>query len=143
MTQQRFYTARTTQPKPYATALIIDDNDFYAQAITKDLARRGTTSFTRADSAAQGIALLDTQGEAFDLVVTDISMESEYAGVRVLNHLKRKQLPGDYAVATTALNYWFGFYPIGAFYKYYMQVNYMIPKRPIRERNTVLWVPGR
>lgn len=143
MSKPKFYSANTVTPPIYRNVLIVDDNDFYAAAIQQDLMSRGSEDFTRATSAAQGIALIDEHGQDYDLVVSDISMESEYAGVRVLNHLKKLQLPGDYAVATTALNYWFGFYPLGAFYKYLMQVNYMIPKRPIRQNNAVLWVEGK
>ena len=115
MTQKKFYTAKTKTPPTYAAVLIVDDNDFYAEAIQKDLEARGSRAFTRAKTAAEGIAFIDERGGDFDLVVTDISMESEYAGVKVLAHLKKLKLRGDYAVATTALNYWFGFYPIGAF----------------------------
>lgn len=143
MTQKKFYTANTTTPPKYPTVLIVDDNDFYAEAIQNDLQTRGSETFTRAKTAAEGIAIIDEHGQEFDLVVTDISMESEYAGVKVLAHLKKLQLPGDYAVATTALNYWFGFYPIGAFYKHAMHVDYMIPKRPIRQDSKVLWVDGK
>lgn len=142
MTQEKFYTATTTTPKSYPNVLIIDDNDFYAAAIQEDLASRGSVEFTRAKSAAEGIALIDEKGAGYDLIVTDISMETEYAGVKVLAHLKKLKLPGDYAVATTALNYWFGFYPIGAFYKRLMRVDYMVPKRPIRNDNKVLWIKG-
>lgn len=122
--------------------LVVDDNDFYAERLMADLASRGATC-ERAHSAAEGMQRLDTEAHRFDAVVTDISMETELAGLKVLRHARRIGFQGPVACATTALDARWAFtlnrYILGRLYR----ADYLIPKRPIVRDHQVLWIKVR
>lgn len=122
--------------------LVVDDNDFYAERLMADLASRGATC-ERAHNAAEGMGLLDADALRYDAVITDISMETELAGLKVLRHARRIGFRGPVACATTALDARWAFmlnrYILGRLYR----ADFLIPKRPIVLENQVLWIQVR
>src|SRR5690348_14673389 len=63
--------------------LVVDDEEDIRTALKRRLEREGYTVLT-AESAAAGIAALQDGGPAFDVVITDLSMEDENSGVKML-----------------------------------------------------------
>ncbi|MCB2212410.1 response regulator [bacterium] len=72
------------QPGSLTRVLLVDDNDRYAKSLTEDLHRRGVEDIVRAVNAKEGVELLRARGDEFDGVVSDISMEHQISGLRVL-----------------------------------------------------------
>lgn len=135
--RRRWRGAPVAEVRALGRVLVIDDNPRYMALLTAALAPL-SQSIEHADSAAQGIARL-TEG-AFDAVVTDLSMETELAGLRVLAYLRRQGFGGQVAVASTAMDRAIGL----AFNRIYMGwrfgCHYVVPKRPLRERGELVWV---
>lgn len=120
--------------------LVVDDNDRYARALESDLRARGVHTL-RAASAAEGIRLFEARADQLDGVVTDISMESELAGLRLVRHVRRRAFPGSLAVASTAFDRRIGFAVNRLVLGHLLPCDYLIPKRPIARGGTVLWLP--
>jgi CheY-like chemotaxis protein len=136
-----WYGAPAYNPPKMSYVLVVDDNDFYADKISAQLASIGAVT-VRARTATEGIEILSNNFEKFDGVVSDICMESEFAGLRVLKYCRDNNFKGTVAVATTALDMWIGFKLIGPIYKYIYKCHFMIPKRPIINDDVILWLKG-
>lgn len=80
-------------------ALVVDDEKMILRLLTQVLERDGFTVVT-ASSAARGKAAL-AQGEAFDIVITDLRMESPLAGFEVVK-AANQLIPRPVIVVLTA-----------------------------------------
>lgn len=138
-----FYGFKINTPPAFKRVLIIDDNPHYADRIEADILKRSDAEIVKAVSAAGGMAIMDAEHDKFDAIVTDMSMESEYAGMRVLRHARKIGYKGHLCVATTALDYWYGLFTTGLVFRYYFGADYMIPKRPINHEEKVYWLGGK
>jgi len=123
--------------------LLADDNDRYAEALTRDLRKRGAQEVIRVFDAASAVEKLRTEGDTIDTVVTDISMETQVSGLQVLRAARHGHPGRLVVVATTGLDTHLGFlfnrFFLGRLYK----CDYLIPKKPIKQDGRVFWVPGR
>ncbi len=122
--------------------LLVDDNDSYADAITQDLENRGA-SVIRARSAAEGISVLRERANELDGVVSDISMETQISGLKVLRTARRvRDFHGTVTCATTGLDtpvsFFLNRFILGKLYR----SDFIIPKRPIRREKKVIWIKG-
>jgi DNA-binding LytR/AlgR family response regulator len=139
---RRWFGLAVGDSPAFKRVLVVDDNDFYAEQLTTDLAARGA-QVERACNAAEGMDLLERRGADFDAVVTDISMETELAGLKVLRKARRCGFRGRVATATTGLDSWWGFtinrFVLGVMYR----SDYLIPKKPIVDDGHVLWIQVR
>ena len=64
--------------------LVIDDEESVLNAIQRRLGREGF-QITTANSAEEGIEMVKSAEEPFDIIVTDMSMDEPDSGLRVLN----------------------------------------------------------
>ena len=123
--------------------LLVDDNDSYAEILSGDLKKRGVEEILRAYDAEQGVSMLAKHGDAIDAVVTDISMESQIAGLKVLKAARSNGSKRILAVASTGLDSKIGMkfnkWLMGSVYK----SDYVIPKKPIKADGRVFWVPTK
>lgn len=142
ITVQRWHGLKVTEAPVFRRVLVVDDNDYYAEQLMADLASRGAIC-ERACSASEGIAMLNEDGSRFDAVITDISMETELAGLRVLRHARRIAFAGQVGTATTALDARWAFTLNRFFLGMVYQADYLIPKRPITQKGEVLWIRVR
>ncbi|MFH1863048.1 MAG: response regulator [bacterium] len=120
-------------------ALLVDDNDDYARMLLTHLEPLGY-EFQRAKSAAEGCQNLFKSGVAYyGLVVTDITMEGQTAGLRLIRKMRRKGYLGTLIVASTGFNA-----PVVAFLaKPFMAlwgVDVLIPKEPLK-RGQIVYIP--
>lgn len=128
-------------PPKMQHVLLADDNDFYAGKLSRSM-QSETTYVTRVASAAQAIALLEQQANHYDAVVTDMSMETELAGLKVLAFCKKIKFPGVVAVATTALDSYWAFFINQWLFSWY-GADYLIPKKFIQKQRYVIWLPSK
>lgn len=130
---------RAVEPPPFQHVLVVDDNRFYAEVLSKDLRSREAI-VERAASAEEGLAILADHGTRFDALVTDISMENELAGLRLLRLRRRGGFDGKVAVSSTALDSRFGMFVNRWILISLYRADYLIPKRPIRNERAVQWL---
>lgn len=130
---------RPGRPPAMKRVLLVDDNDRYASAISSDLESRGA-EVVRVRSAVEGVAMIEQQGASFDGIVTDITMETQISGLRVLRAALRTGFEGTVATASTGLDTGIGYFVnrflLGAIYG----CRYLIPKRLIKQRKKVVWI---
>jgi len=79
--------------------LVIDDEEAVLKATTRRLAREGF-EVASASTADEGIALLTSVDEPFDVIVTDMSMEDPHSGLRVLTAAFSRDLFAEVIVMT-------------------------------------------
>lgn len=139
---QRWHGLEVSESPVFRRVLVVDDNDYYAEQLTADLVSRGALC-ERACSASEGIAMLSQDSDRFDAVITDISMETELAGLKVLRHARRIAFAGQVGTATTALDARWAFTLNRFFLGVVYQADYLIPKRPITQKGEVLWIRVR
>ncbi len=85
-------------------ALIIDDNDDYAALLLGHLEPRGF-HFDRARSAREGLEILNQNGvRGYRLIVTDITMEGQTAGLKLIRQIRQLRYRGVLMVASTGFN---------------------------------------
>ncbi len=122
--------------------LIVDDNDRYAEVLTADLESRGATVL-RAYNAAEGVELLRQKGAELDGVVTDISMETQISGLKVLRMARKiRDFTGTVTCATTGLDTPISFFLNQFFLGKLYRCDFIIPKRPIKKEKKVIWIKG-
>lgn len=84
--------------------LIVDDNDRYAALIREHYEPLGY-SCDRVGTAAEGIQRVKDAGLShYSVIVTDITMESQMAGFKLIRYLKKEQFPGTLVVASTGFD---------------------------------------
>jgi DNA-binding NtrC family response regulator len=79
--------------------LVIDDEEDVLRAVQRRLERDGK-KVTVASSAAQGIEMIAAVPKAFDVIVTDMSMDDPEAGLRVLHAAFARDLFAEVIVMT-------------------------------------------
>ncbi len=99
--------AKMKAPQRMARVLLADD-DPTARLTLQTVLEAGGYHVDSAASAAEAVSLLD-QSE-YELVLTDLAMESPQAGLRVLAHARMK----DYRPATALVTSWRGRMPKGS-----------------------------
>lgn len=130
---------KTMQLRSLGRVLLVDDNDRYADALTADLQARGA-EVIRAYDATEGVRRLREEDPPFDGVVTDISMETQVSGLRVLREARRRGIR-LIAVASTGLDTPIGYFLNRLILGRLLGGTHLIPKRPIKQRGEILWIP--
>lgn len=86
------------------SALIVDDNDDYTGMLLSHLEPLGY-QFERARSAGEGLELLHKSSpQYYSLIVTDITMEGQTAGMKFIRQIRRYGYKGVLMVASTGFN---------------------------------------
>jgi hypothetical protein len=121
--------------------LLVDDRAKYANLISEFFSKFGYL-IDRAVSAREGIGILNEKGlDHYRVIVTDISMEHQLAGLELTYFLFRKKYSGTVVVASTGFDVYLGMF----FSKLFMGiigVHYLIPKTSIIRRDFVFY-PAR
>lgn len=129
-----------SRPPQLTNVLLVDDNDRYAAALTTDMESRGA-SVVRARNASEGVSILRKRASEFDGIVTDISMEGQLSGLRVLRAARPNGFSGALSVASTGLDtrigYLFNWFALGVLFR----CDFLIPKRPIKKEGEIFWLP--
>ena len=80
-------------------ALVIDDEEQARAAVARRLAREGY-DVVCADSQAEGLALIASAERSFDVVITDMVMESPESGLEVLKAAFARDIFSEVIVLT-------------------------------------------
>ena len=112
-------------------ALIVDDNDDYTAMLLSHLEPRGY-KFDRARSALEGLKQLQETGPThYSLIVTDITMEGQTAGLRLIRQIRRSGYRGVLMVASTGFNLAVVLHLSRIFLPLW-GVDLLIPKKPLK-----------
>ncbi len=85
--------------------LLVDDNDRYAAILEEYFQSRGYT-IERARDGAEGYKLFRERGrDYYAVIVTDITMESQMAGIHMLKKIHRDGYKGTVVVASTGFDF--------------------------------------
>ncbi len=118
--------------------LLVDDRAKYANLISEFFSKSGYL-IDLAVSAKQGIGMLNDKGlDHYRVVVTDVSMEHQLAGLELTYFLLRKKYAGTVVMASTGFDVFLGMF----FSKLFMGilgVHYLIPKTSIVKRDFIFY----
>ncbi len=128
-------------PSAKKQLLLVDDRAKYSDIIS-DFFKEYGYLVDLAVSAKQGIGMLKAKGlDHYRVVVTDITMEHQWAGLEVIYFLFRKKYAGTVVMASTGFNLSVGMF----FSKLFMGifgVHYLVPKTSVIKRDFVFY-PAR
>jgi CheY-like chemotaxis protein len=130
---------KSSPPPALRKILLIDDNDNCAEVFIKDFQSRGT-EVVRVSSATEAIELFNGKMKSFDGIVTDITMETQHAGLRILHLIKKSEYRGIVTVTSTAFNTAIGLVVTRFLLKKFFHCHYLIPKRPLFKAGKVIWL---
>ncbi|MBD3368977.1 response regulator [Candidatus Fermentibacteria bacterium] len=126
-------------PPRVDSVLLVDDNDRYAEVIRAHLERRGAM-VERARSAREGLLVLEKRAGSFQCLITDITMETQLSGLRILRKARGLGFSGMKVTTSTGLDTRIGYlvnrFVLGILYG----CDYLIPKKPIKRRGKVAWI---
>ncbi|TGL56196.1 response regulator [Leptospira ognonensis] len=118
--------------------LIVDDNDKYAINLKNYFDQMGISS-DRAVDAKQGLDLYN-QNKSYDMIVSDITMETQTSGLWMMRKIYKSGYTGTMVIASTGFDVW-GVMPFSKFFlAWFCGLNWMIPKVPLK-KGEVLWFP--
>ncbi len=110
--------------------LIVDDNDKYARLLDSHFSGLGYVS-ERAVDAAEGFRMFESHPrDYYRVLVTDITMETQLAGVHMLGRFKRAGFPGTVVVASTGFDAPGGM-PLSRLLLRFYGVHFLIPKTTV------------
>lgn len=123
--------------------LIVDDNDRYARHIDEYFRAKGVSDVDRVYTANEGIVRVQEKGlDHYDIIVSDITMESQLAGLKLFSYLGKQKYPGNLIVASTGFDVKIGLWLSKWWLKKY-GTSYLIPKRPMKESQIFIFHPCR
>jgi len=89
--------------------------------------------FDRARSAREGLETLQVNGaSAYRLIITDITMEGQMAGLRLIKKIRRNGFRGVLMVASTGFNSGLVL-QLARFFMAAMGVDILVPKEPLKK----------
>jgi len=110
--------------------LLVDDNDKYAK-ILSDYFLKKNYSIDRAYDGKEALEMLEKNGvDYYDIILTDITMESQLAGLTFLKKARKMGYKGKTIIASTGFNYSIAmiFAPL---FLNHLKVDYLIPKTSV------------
>jgi CheY-like chemotaxis protein len=118
--------------------LLVDDNDRYAELLAEYFEGYGYT-IERARNAREGLELyLNHNKDFYDVIVSDITMESQLAGYSMIKKIFRTDYRGTVVFASTGFDVTFGMLISRYLFKKY-GVDYLVPKTTVIDRSPVFY----
>ncbi|MFN3604213.1 MAG: response regulator transcription factor [Leptonema sp. (in: bacteria)] len=117
--------------------LLVDDNDKYAKIIIELFADK--YEIHRAKNGKEAIEFLEKNGVNFySLIITDITMESQLAGLNFLKRARKKGYHGKIIIASTGFNYSIAL-NLAPLFLNSLKVDYLIPKDSLLKKELLLY----
>jgi CheY-like chemotaxis protein len=114
--------------------LLVDDNDRYAAILDEYFQALGYTS-DRARDGAEGYRLFQERGkEHYAVIVTDITMESQMAGIHMLKKIHKDGYRGTVVVASTGFDFP-GATTLSRILLAGIGIDYLIPKTSVLKKD--------
>ncbi len=121
--------------------LIVDDNERYSKALGA-LFEQKIFAVHKSISAKDACAVIEEKGLAyFDILLTDITMERQLAGLSLLRKLQKKSFPGIVIVASTGFDFP-GITKLSCISLTLLGAHYIIPKKSIRQGKPLFYPTG-
>lgn len=118
--------------------LLVDDNDKYAKILTDYFSPLGYR-MERACSAAEGLQKMQEKGiDFFSVIVTDITMETQLAGVFMLGKIKKMGYKGTVVVASTGFDVPPGM-TVSRLILPFFGVHYVVPKTTVLKKELLFY----
>jgi len=118
--------------------LIVDDNDKYAVILEEYFKKFGYNT-DRAVNAAEGLDKFESNPQDYyDLIVTDITMESQLAGVWMIRTIHKMGYSGKLIVASTGFDVPGGLFLSKLVFRKY-GVEYLIPKTTLLKKRPLFY----
>ena len=118
--------------------LLVDDNQKYMDLLKEHFENLGYTIDT-AVLAGEGLAKFQEQAvDYYDVIVTDITMETQLAGVTMLKRMYRLGYRGTVVVASTAYDV-LGARTLSRLFLKGYGVDYLIPKTTVLKKDLDFW----
>ncbi len=118
--------------------LLVDDNDRYAAILSEYFGALGY-GIDRAVDAAGGLRLFREHPRThYAVIVTDITMESQLAGITMLGRMHKEGYPGTVVVASTGFDVR-GVIPLSRLILGRYGVDYLVRKTTVLARNLEFW----
>ena len=120
--------------------LIVDDNPHYQQHLKKILIRKKIYAIDYSVSAKDAFATIYHTNIPYDMIITDISMESQLSGIKMLFQLQNyiKKFSIQVIVASTGFNYPAVMY-ISGFLMRALRVQGLIPKKHLNDKTNLIY----
>lgn len=120
--------------------LLVDDNDRYAEMLDEYFRARGYTP-ERAFNGKDGLAMFQSKpADYYKAIVTDITMESQLAGLSMLWEVKKLGYRGTVVVASTGFDFP-GAMPFCRMLLTSWGVHYLVPKAPMKQEKRIEFYP--
>lgn len=118
--------------------LLVDDNDRYTTILTEYYQKLGY-QITSAINAADGLARFREQDKGyFSVIVTDITMESQLAGISMLGRIRAEGFPGTVVVASTGFDV-FGVVNLSRLLLRRYGVHFLVRKTTVLAKEIEFW----
>ncbi len=127
--------------KSQAKLLIVDDNEYYSDAL-KVYFEKMRYLVDIAPSAKEAHMLLQKKGWVYyDIILTDITMESQLAGLFMLRKIFKNDFQGTIIVASTGFDFP-GMITLSRLVLGIIGVNYIVPKKSITRGKPIFYPIG-
>lgn len=114
--------------------LLVDDNDRYATILTDYFGGLGY-SIERARDGTQGYDMFRAHGpDHYAVIVTDITMETQTAGIAMLKKMHRDGFRGTVVVASTGFDV-FGATTLTRIFLSGIGIDYLVPKTTVLKQD--------
>ncbi len=118
--------------------LLVDDNDRYAAILSEYFGALGY-AIDRAVDAAGGLRMFrEHPNDHYAVIVTDITMESQLAGISMLGRMQKEGYPGTVVVASTGFDVR-GVIPLSRLILRRYGVDYLVRKTTVLTRQLEFW----
>jgi CheY-like chemotaxis protein len=119
--------------------LVVDDNDRYAEAITK-FYEKYSLSCERAFTAQEGWEVFQKDNRFFS-IVTDVTMETQTSGLWFSRKVFKTGYSGHIIIASTG----FDFPGVISFSRFFLPlfsgVGWVVPKKPLKNSGEMIFYP--
>ncbi len=114
--------------------LLVDDNDKYAKILSEYFESMGY-EIDRAYFGSEALEIIKNKGvNYYSLILTDITMESQLAGLKFLKNARKLGFKGKIIIASTGFNYNVSLMLAPVFLSN-LNVDYLIPKTSVLNHN--------
>ncbi len=122
--------------------LIVDDNDRYARLMEGFFSQKKSYLIDRANCAQAALSIFAERGYAYyDILVTDITMETQLIGLSMVRELNHRGFRGTTIVASTGFDFP-GMITLSCFFLRFLRVHYIVPKKTVIDNNILFYPVG-
>lgn len=121
-----------------AKCLLVDDNGHYAELLSNYFVEKGF-EITWCKSAEEGFQEYSSKDQAYyQLILTDITMESQISGLTMLKKLRKAGYSGELLIASTGFDVPLGKFFTRLFFKN-LNIRYLISKKSVLKNSFLFY----